>query len=124
MSRLLRDIFIALIPALIVLILRRIYPAPELPLKSFFFIIVVSPLAEELLFRGVFQEFLIGKIGKVRANLIVSTVFALCHLMFVRQPSRLLTFFPSLVFGEHYNRHRSIPAVFLIHAVYNAVWLI
>ena len=124
MKPVLRDTFIALMPAIVVLILRRIYPAPELPLKSFFFLIIVSPLAEELLFRGTLHEYLLGKTGKYRVNLIVSLAFALCHLIFIRQPSRLLTFFPSLVFGEHYNRHRSVPAVFLIHAAYNAVWLI
>ena len=124
MKPVLRDTLIALTPAIVVLILRRIYPAPTLSLNSLFFLVIVSPLAEELLFRGTLHEYLLGKTGKYRANLIVSVAFALCHLIFIRQPSRLLTFFPSLVFGEHYNRHRSVLAAFFIHAVYNAVWLI
>ena len=124
MKPVLRDTLIALTPAIVVLILRRIYPAPTLSLNSLFFLVIVSPLAEELLFRGTLHEYLLGKTGKYRANPIVSVAFALCHLIFIRQPSRLLTFFPSLVFGEHYNRHRSVLAAFFIHAAYNAVWLI
>ncbi|WP_291319816.1 JDVT-CTERM system glutamic-type intramembrane protease [Desulfonatronospira sp.] len=81
---------------------------------------------EELIFRGLIQEgihrllryrFRIGPI--TLANLAASVLFAGTHLLTQPTGWALATFFPSLVFGFVWDRHRSVTGCFVIHLFYN-----
>ena len=87
--------------------------------------IVLFPVLEETLFRGLLQPMIAHSIsGRWRlistANLITSLIFALFHLINHPPLWAVATFFPSLVFGYAYERYRNIVAPTLIHSVYNA----
>lgn len=73
---------------------------PSNHLSWFVIEVLAIALPEELFFRGYLQErfSLIFK-GSFKPILITSVVFALAHFVGEYSPLRLLTFFPSLVFG-------------------------
>lgn len=93
--------------------------------KSFFFLLLLYPLLEELLFRGVLLELLQRRMegsvlpGISRANLLSSLLFVLWHLPYHPIHWAVLTFFPSLVFGYFMERYRTISAPILLHSWYN-----
>lgn len=83
-------------------------------------------LAEEVLFRGMFQDWLRGRpfflrrVGPVtNANIVASLCFMAVH--FVAQPPlwAMAVFFPSLIFGWIWDRHRRILPCLLVHFAYN-----
>ncbi len=93
--------------------------------------VLLYPLLEELAFRGFLQGWLLENetfrrrvSGLTLANLLTSIVFAAAHL--INQPPLWAAgvFFPSLVFGYFRDRHQSIVASFLLHAWYNAGFLL
>jgi membrane protease YdiL (CAAX protease family) len=120
------DTLIALAFALPVLVYKILYPAHANPtLMMILTLLVFAPIAEELFFRGVVLEFLLRK--NVRAwvgNIAVSIVFAVAHVLIRQEPTAALVFFPSLVLGWLYTRHRKVMPVIIVHAAYNAVVLI
>jgi len=92
---------------------------------------LLYPLLEELAFRGLVQGWLLERVffrkkwrGVTVANLFTSILFATAHL--INQPLLWATgvFFPSLVFGYFRDRHQSVLTPFLLHAWYNAGFLI
>ena len=93
--------------------------------------VLVYPVAEELVFRGLIQELLheylgSGRLGPVSvANLLTSCLFTGLH--FVQHPPlwAALVFFPSLVFGFFKDRTGALAAPIILHAFYNAgfIWL-
>lgn len=123
----LRDIFIATIPVAIIffiLILTGYARVGDIDLKSVLIFLIFVPLAEEYLFRGLFQSMLLTKFsGKIYilsyANIITSIIFSLSHLFYNDLLHSFLVFFPSLVFGMLYDRSRSIIPSFITHFVYN-----
>lgn len=93
---------------------------------------LIGPILEEIVFRGGLQTYLISKpvfaknwFGLSLANIGISLIFALTHL--ISQPPlwAALVFIPSLVFGWARDRYGSIIPSIILHAVYNAgfVWL-
>ena len=101
-------------------------------MSSVLLIIVISPVLEEIVFRGGLQDWLqqrralqyrLGAIS--RANVLTSLLFAGMH--FFRQAPlwAALTFLPSLVFGWAKERHKTLLSPILLHMSYNAgfVWL-
>ncbi|NND92784.1 MAG: JDVT-CTERM system CAAX-type protease [Granulosicoccus sp.] len=108
---------------------RRAGPlSPELLLIA----VIVSPVLEEILFRGGLQSWLLKKspmntgfAGVSLANLLTSTVFAALHLL--RQPPlwAALVMVPSLVFGRALERHRTLVSPMILHVSYNSgfIWL-
>jgi len=93
--------------------------------------VLIYPLLEELAFRGFLQGWLLEqefftkqRFGLTAANLLTSIVFALAHL--VNQPPlwAAAVFFPSLVFGYFRDRHQTIITSFMLHAWYNAGFLV
>jgi membrane protease YdiL (CAAX protease family) len=75
-------------------------------------------LPEEVFFRGTLQPSLPVKKPWI-AILITSAVFALAHLAKVQDPTRLLVFFPSLLFGWLRLRTGSVIPGVVFHALCN-----
>ena len=95
-------------------------------LNVFLLSVVLYPILEEIVFRGVVQDFLSRKsaltqnfIGLSLANAATSILFALSHLLNQEPLWALLTFFPSLVFGYFKDRHQSLFPCILLHIFYN-----
>lgn len=92
--------------------------------------VLLYPLVEEILFRGLIQAALLEKSSLTRcigplslANIITSAGFAATHLI-VHPPLQAASIFlPSLVFGWAYERYRHIGPAVVLHAVYNAGFL-
>ena len=80
--------------------------------------IVLAPLFEEALFRGILQESLTNKYGALRGILIASAVFGVVHVI----PQQVVNaFFVGLILGYIYYKTRSLIPVIVIHCINNAV---
>lgn len=94
--------------------------------ESFFFLILLYPVVEELTFRGVIQEYLAKKTEQWRsflslsvANLLTSLLFVLMHFVHHEPIWAVLVFFPSLLFGYFKEKFdRIIPSI-VLHMFYN-----
>jgi membrane protease YdiL (CAAX protease family) len=93
--------------------------------------LLIYPLLEEWVFRGVLQGELLkrewGKrrgIGISNANLVTSVVFVLLH--FINHPPlwAVAVFVPSLVFGHFRERHESLVTPMLLHSFFNLTYLL
>ena len=81
-------------------------------------VVVLAPVAEELLFRGMLTEMLRRHAGAVVAALLSSAIFALMHL----QPAVMIeAFLAGLVLCYIYFLTRSIYACILLHVFNNAI---
>ena len=91
---------------------------------------LIWPVAEELIFRGVIQGWLMERMpaGKTailtRANLMTSVLFAAAHLVYHSGLHASLVFFPSLVFGYFRERYDGVWAPIALHVGYNACWFV
>ncbi len=94
-------------------------------------LVILWPVAEELLFRGVLQGRLLQHwsankamlwLGISRANLITSLLFTALH--WALQPGwlALAVILPSFIFGWTRERHGSLLSPCLLHVMYNAGW--
>lgn len=102
--------------------------ATDWPLGSpwlFAHLVLVTPVLEEIVFRGLIQGWLSRHItarwGVVSAaNLVTSLLFMALHLP--RHPSvwAVAVFGPSLVFGYFRERHGSLASPIALHMFYNA----
>lgn len=95
-----------------------------------FWAVLFFPVVEELLFRGLLQEFVRDYFSRRRfgplsvANLVTSVLFVLAHLMFRGVAVlNVLVFLPSLVFGYFKERTGRLLAPILLHAWYNLGFL-
>lgn len=100
----------------------RVVSAPGL----FLLVVLVYPLLEELVFRGLLQGWLrrhwarAGPVGGLTwANVCSALAFALTHLIY--QPWRwaMLVFFPGLIFGFFRDRYDSVWPGVVLHSYYN-----
>lgn len=81
--------------------------------------VVLAPLVEELLFRGLVQPALARKLGSEwKAILLTGLFFGIIHVP-LYQTMPALVFF-GIVLGYAYAKTRSLTLVILIHAVFNA----
>ena len=87
----------------------------------------VSPLLEELVFRGWVQSWCYQqRWGRqrwslfTRANLATSVLFALFHGLYHAPVWILLVFFPSLVFGYFRDHYQSTKPAIALHVFYNS----
>jgi hypothetical protein len=98
-------------------------PGPASPSGASFFIIacVLSPIAEELFFRGILYSYLRRFIGILPAVLLSSLVFAACHPSFSSLP--LIPFMGGLVFAAAFEHSKSLAAPFIIHILGNTALL-
>jgi membrane protease YdiL (CAAX protease family) len=92
--------------------------------------VLVYPVLEEIVFRGLLQElareFISGRaFGSLSlANLFTSLVFTGFHFLNHAPLWAALVFFPSLVFGFFKDRYRTLTAPILLHVFYNAGFLL
>lgn len=93
--------------------------------------ILLQPLVEELLFRGVIQ----GQLEKTPwarhrlaglsvANFLTTLLFALAHLFHHAPLWAAAVMIPSLVFGYFRDRHRQVFPAFFLHTFYNGCFLL
>jgi len=93
--------------------------------------VLIYPVAEELVFRGLIQELLqeylgAGRLGPLSvANLLTSCLFTGLHFLYHPPLWAALVFFPSLVFGFFKERTATLTAPIILHVFYNAgfIWL-
>jgi len=95
-------------------------------LNSLFFLVFLYPMIEELIFRGLVQEYIEKKISKNTilkalswANIFTSLLFVLMHFIYHSPIWAMLVFFPSLVFGYFKERYEHIIPSILLHSFYN-----
>ena len=86
--------------------------------------VLLYPFVEEWLFRGSLQPWIGTRLpgkwaGISLANVIVSLLFALLHLLGHPPFAAMAVFIPSLVFGWLRDRHGSFLPAFAMHAWYN-----
>ncbi len=89
--------------------------------------IFVIALPEEIFFRGFLQSALLKKIHPSHkrppwlssAVILTNLIFALGHVASTMNPTRLLTFFPGMVFSYLVLRNKSLLAAILFHAACN-----
>lgn len=84
--------------------------------------VILAPLIEEIVFRGVFQTALLWLFRGTRwpAILIASFVFAIIHHSVVPWQGLISLFVLGIVWGYTYERTGSLLAPILAHAVFNA----
>lgn len=89
--------------------------------SMFFTIVVVAPLMEELLFRGLILRGLLGRFRPWVAVLLSAMLFGLMHV----NPWQMVpTFFLGLVFGWFYLRTGSLWPCVAAHALNNLLFLV
>lgn len=90
-----------------------------------FTLLVLAPLAEEIVFRLGVQEALLRRgLAWPAANVLTAVAFALAHLPTHPWAWSLLTFVPALALGALYARTRRLAPCVLLHAAMNGVWLV
>ena len=100
-----------------------------LPLNDFttlFLLVLFYPIVEELIFRGMIQEYLVLKTNNKLlasslslANVLTSTLFVAIHFIYHTPLWAFMVFIPSLIFGYFKEQYQSIyPSIFL-HIFYN-----
>lgn len=93
--------------------------------------LLLYPVVEELLFRGVIQGALLDRtslairdLGISRANLITSILFVGLHLVNQTLGWALSVLVPSLTLGHIRERYPSLAAPILLHILFNAIYLV
>ncbi|HJV75992.1 MAG TPA: JDVT-CTERM system glutamic-type intramembrane protease [Noviherbaspirillum sp.] len=131
-----RQFFLAIFAAPLALALMALLlPVPggaiALSIPILLSMVLLQPLVEELLFRGVIQ----GQLEKASwarhrlaglsvANFFTTLLFALAHLVHHAPLWAAGVIIPSLVFGHFRDRHRQVFPAFLLHAFYNGCYLL
>lgn len=89
--------------------------------------LIVYPVLEELVFRGLVQDTLQRQPVLARtcwgvngAIVIAALLFALAHLFAQPWPWALAVLAPGIVFGWAYHRYGTVLAPILLHVLYNA----
>jgi len=98
---------------------------------QFLSLVVLYPVIEEIIFRGLIQELAHDYISRQSlgpisiANLLTSFLFTGLHFIHHAPLWAALVFFPSLVFGFFKDRTRQLTAPIFLHIFYNAgfIWL-
>ena len=103
---------------------------PDPAISANLLTLIIGACAEEIIFRGVVQDFLSGtsfckrsnnssSVLPSRANVITSVIFVFCHL-FAHPPLwAVATFFPSLLLGAVWDRHHNLYICIALHLSYN-----
>lgn len=80
--------------------------------------VIMAPILEEILFRGIIQQSLTEQFGGWKSVLAASAVFAIVHLI----PQQIINaFFVGIILGYIYIKTKSLIPVILIHALNNAL---
>jgi len=94
-------------------------------IKMFLILVLMYPIVEEIIFRGLLQPTLEKYFNQnwsvfSAANLLTSLAFALMHLINHPPIWALATFIPSLAFGYSMERAKNLSAPVTLHCTYNA----
>ena len=119
------------IPLLLFIFAKTGQPTPP-TVKLFLSIVIVTPVMEELIFRGFIQGWMLesGKLRKsligpvTAANMAVSVIFAATHLYTHTPLWAMLVFFPSLLLGLARERAGNVYPSIILHSFYNMVYLL
>ena len=83
-----------------------------------FMVVVMAPVFEEMLFRGIIQGGASREYGPMKAILVASAIFGLVHLV----PQQVVNaFFCGIIMGYVYYRTGSLIPVIIIHLLNNAI---
>jgi len=87
-------------------------------------LVLIIPILEELVFRGLIQEHIYrytqSRWGMLSvANLITSLLFTAMHFFFHAPLWAMAVIFPSLLFGYFRERHASLVTPIILHVFYN-----
>ena len=85
------------------------------------FVAVLTPIAEELFFRGIVQARLVPRVGAVAAVAITSVLFGLAHLQLVQLLPLIAL---GVVFGVLALRLRRLGPAIVAHAVFNGLTIV
>ena len=96
----------------------------ETALITLFIWLVIAPIAEELVFRGVILEWLSRQQSYLTANVFSSLLFAMAHYLFAPSLLSLATFIPSIWFGLLYLRNRSVVHPICAHVLCNLAFTV
>lgn len=89
-----------------------------LSLKLFFAMVLITPLFEEFIFRGIVLEGLLTRHSPLKAILLSSLLFSIMHF----NPFQLFnTFFLGLFTAWYYFKTRNLLSCIIIHSMYNLV---
>ena len=88
-------------------------------------LVVLYPIVEEIVFRGLIQPFLAKRLSQrwsvfSLANVLTSLLFVVVHLINHPPLWALAVFGPSLVFGYSQERYNHLVAPIILHCSYNA----
>ncbi len=95
--------------------------------EALFLLLIFYPIVEELIFRGMIQEYIALKTKERSlyfhsislANILTSLLFVALHFIYHAPLWALLVFIPSLLFGYFKEQYKNIvPSIFL-HMFYN-----
>ena len=106
-------------------------PAVSLSGESLVKVLLLSPVLEELIFRGGVQTLLDRTVfgarlvvrGVTVGNVLTSALFAAAHLWVAPPALAAAIFLPSLVFGRLRQLYASLLPAMVVHAVYNGCYL-
>lgn len=94
--------------------------------RDLLFLVLVYPLLEEVLFRGLLHGWLLEQgslqrrwLGLSGANLLTSVCFVGLHFIAHPPLAAAAVLLPSLIFGHFRDRHGSLCAPIVLHAYYN-----
>ncbi|MFT3734482.1 MAG: JDVT-CTERM system glutamic-type intramembrane protease [Rhodocyclaceae bacterium] len=90
-----------------------------------FVMLLLSPLAEEVIFRLGLQEALLARrVSPWCANLLVAVAFGSVHWVVRGDVAALLVIAPSLLIGAVYQHERRVAPCVCLHALMNLAWLL
>lgn len=115
-------------PQSAIVYLRQMQELPIALVFTIFTIVFLAPLAEELLFRGLLQNWLAQHLGRMKGIILTSIVFALFHFSMSHGVSNFTLLLSLGVFsyylGHIYERQRSLLSPILLHATFNLISVI
>lgn len=85
--------------------------------------VILTPVFEEIFFRGFLLERALRKYTPVTSILFISLLFGLSHFSFAGIANVILSFTSGLLYGYIYYRTRSVVLCILLHALYNGLSL-
>jgi membrane protease YdiL (CAAX protease family) len=100
--------------------LKKIVAYPQLPLRILIFVtvVVIAPLTEEMLFRGLFQTMIRSFLGGAWVSIIMSSaLFAAVHYEPAHRPA---LFMLAVCMGYAYEKSGSLFRPIFIHSLFNA----
>jgi len=102
------------------------HPLKNYTIEALLLLVLFYPIAEEIIFRGMLQEYILLKSKKQMifmsistANLLTSILFVVLHVIYHEVYWALLVFIPSLIFGYFKDRFQSIIPSIILHSFYN-----